>query len=308
MVALSNHKIIMRLGRLARDFSRPGPPLRERQRPERFQRSMGSGVKEQRPSVIRSLYEAVETEAGRRKVADVRIGLGYTGVVLDDGGAGVAYTLRDGPAACCSVLQEAGSLRGRGADEVIRLAMGAQSLWQSIGLAAINAMAPEGDFPLADGNLADLLPAGKDDRVGMVGYFAPLMTLKNRVKELLVLENRPLDDQSVHPADQASELLPTCTVVILTAVTIVNRTFDQLITYCRNAREVVILGPSTPMFPNVFASFDISLLGGIKVVDAPELMRVISEGGGTRHFGRAVRKVNARTPRHAPGADSSLEI
>lgn len=46
---------------------------------------------------------------------------------------------------------------------------------------------------------------------------------------------------------QAAEMLPQCQVVILSATTLLNRTVDDLLDLCRNARELAILGPSTPL-------------------------------------------------------------
>jgi uncharacterized protein (DUF4213/DUF364 family) len=254
----------------------------------------GSAVEEQRDLVIHSLLDAIGPDAARRSVAEVRLGLGYTAVVLDDGQAGVAYTLRDESEAGCSVLQEAGSLQGQRADRIISRALTDLPLWRSIAMATINAMAPEGKFPELDGNILDSLHISKDDRLGMVGYFAPLMTLENRVKEIVVLENKVLEDGRVQPSHRAPEVLPSCNVILLTAVTVINGTFNSLIGHCAKAREIVLLGPSTPMYPYIFASYGITWLSGIRVVDTSELLRIISEGAGARQFGKTVCKVNIR--------------
>ncbi|MBW2305739.1 MAG: iron-sulfur cluster assembly scaffold protein [Deltaproteobacteria bacterium] len=258
------------------------------------ERSKLIGVEERKPMIMQNLWKAVEAEAVRRSIADIRLGLGYTAVVLDDGRTGVAYTLRDSSDECCCILQEAGSLRGRSVESIFRQSLNGPPLWRSIGAAAINALAPDGEFPESEGNILDFFQVGTEDRVGMVGYFAPLMKLEHRVKELLVLEEKALGDDRTHPAHRAPHILPTCSVVILTAVSVVNGTFDQLIGLCKGAREVVLVGPSTPMFPRVFASYGLTLLGGIRIADTPGLLQVISEGGGTRQFGSTVRKVTVR--------------
>ncbi len=253
-----------------------------------------SGVEARKLLVIRSLWEAIGAEAARRKLADVRLGLGYSAVVLDDGRAGVAYTLRDSSDECCWILQEAGSLKGRRVEDIFRQSLNGPPLWRSIGVATLNALAPDGDFSESEGDILDFLQAGEDDRVGMVGYFGPLMKLEHRVKELLVLEEKALGGDRTLPAHRAPHILPACSVVILTAVSVVNGTFDQLVGLCKGAREIALLGPSTPMFPHVFSPYGLTLLGGIRIVDTQGLLQVISEGGGTRHFGKTVRKVTLR--------------
>lgn len=55
--------------------------------------------------LLDDLRDHVWDEASQPLVSDVRIGLGYTAVALDDGGAGVAYTFKDDLAAGCPALR-----------------------------------------------------------------------------------------------------------------------------------------------------------------------------------------------------------
>ena len=56
----------------------------------------------------------------KRVVQELRIGLTYTGVLLDDGSAGVAYTFKDDIPAGCSIFGGSHPLAGRPAHEIIR--------------------------------------------------------------------------------------------------------------------------------------------------------------------------------------------
>jgi uncharacterized protein (DUF4213/DUF364 family) len=128
----------------------------------------------------------------------------------------------------------------------------------------------------------------------MVGHFAPWVTgLRGRTKALHVFERRR-DKEEVLPDWAATALLPECSVVILSATTLLNRTLDTLLEKCAHAREVALVGPSTPLLPEVFARRNVTLLSGIQVMDAGRVLRVVSEGGGTRQFGGAVRKLALR--------------
>ena len=60
------------------------------------------------------------------------------------------------------------------------------------------------------------------------------------------------------------------------------------------AREVVILGPSTPYIPAAFLGTPVTLLAGSVVLDLGKARRVISEGGGTRTMGKALSRWVAR--------------
>ncbi len=66
--------------------------------------------------VVDRLLEVLEERLRRRAVVDVRVGLGYTGVLLDDGAMGVAYTFRHSTPRGCTVVARAGSLTGQAWD------------------------------------------------------------------------------------------------------------------------------------------------------------------------------------------------
>ena len=230
-------------------------------------------------------------------VTDVRIGLGYTAVQLDDGNCGLAYTFREGVQAGCSVIQTAGTLVGQQASELAVWARSPDPLAAAVGLATLNALirVPAG---AVETDLLGLLGCEPDDVVGMVGYFGPLVEpLRKRCSALHILERQPSAGSGLLPESAANEILPKCQIAILSATTLLNRTIDSLLRLCQNAREIAILGPSTPMLPEAFASHGATLLSGIQVIDPQRALRVVSEGGGTRQFGAAVRKLTVLLPR-----------
>jgi uncharacterized protein (DUF4213/DUF364 family) len=80
-------------------------------------------------------------------------------------------------------------------------------------------------------------------------------------------------------------------VAILTATSIINGTLDHLLELCRCCREAALLGPSTPLLPEVFFGTPISCLAGIRVQEPEAVLQSIGEGQGFRVFKRYVRKV-----------------
>ena len=232
--------------------------------------------------------------AAARSVADVRVGLGYTAVQLEDGRCGLAYTFRDETHEGCCVIGEAGTLTGRRASELAEWARLLDPVASTVGLATLNALTgvPPG---ATEADLLTELQVISNDVIGMVGYFGPLVgPLRSRGKALHVFERRPSAYSGALPEAAAAEVLPQCHVVILSATTLLNRTLDDLLELCRNAREIALLGPSTPLLPTVFVNRGVTLLSGIHVVNPERLLRVVSEGGGTRQFGSAVKKLTLR--------------
>jgi uncharacterized protein (DUF4213/DUF364 family) len=121
--------------------------------------------------------------------------------------------------------------------------------------------------------------------------------LRGRAKELRIFERHRRDAPGVLPDWAASAALPECQVVLISATTLLNRTVDALLDLVGPAREVAILGPSTPLLSELFAGRGVTLLAGVQVVDPDQVLRIVSEGGGTRQLGKAVRKLTVRLPR-----------
>jgi len=230
------------------------------------------------------------------KAADIRIGLGYTVVLLEDGRCGLAYTLHEKEFESCCVFPDAGKLIGRNVSDLISYVKSEDVISCAVGLATVNAVLdlPAGVF---ESDILDVLPAHEGDTVGMVGYFGPLVkNFKERVQALHIFERKPDPGNGILPESEAVKLLPECQVVVMTATTLLNNTIDRLLNLCGNAREIAILGPSTPFAPEVFRSRGVTMLSGLQVVDAGKILQIVSQGGGTRQFGNAARKLSFHMP------------
>ena len=88
----------------------------------------------------RNIVKTYEKQLRERIVTDVRIGIGYTGVLLDDGSLGLAYTLRDELPPTCSVMDKAGMFTGLSAYELSELWFYPGVASSAIGLATLNAV------------------------------------------------------------------------------------------------------------------------------------------------------------------------
>ncbi|HTY64901.1 MAG TPA: DUF364 domain-containing protein [Acidobacteriota bacterium] len=227
-------------------------------------------------------------------VADVRIGLGYTAVCLEDGRCGLAFTLHEKEYESCCVIPEAGSLAGRKGSELIPWMNSQDVTACAVGLATLNAViaAPAA---AVESDILDLLPVDPEDSVGMIGYFGPLVSpIKKRAHAFHVFERKADPEYDILPESAAASILPDCRVVVVTATTLLNHTIDGILELCRSAREIAILGPSTPFLPEIFRPHGVTILSGIQVVDPAQVLRTVSEGGGARQFGKAVRKLTLR--------------
>lgn len=152
-------------------------------------------------------------------------------------------------------------------------------LRSSVGLAAANALLRHHDRCLGV-DLLDSLDLREGEGVVTVGRFKPMeAALENRGARLEVVE-----------WGDSPEPLERCDVALVTATTIINNTLAGLLEMVGEAREVVILGPSTPYAVETFAETPVTMLAGSVVGDPARVRRVVCEGGGTRTMGKSLRK------------------
>ncbi len=239
------------------------------------------------------LLERASSKGRGRLVEDTRIGLGYTAVKLDSGAVGLAYTLFEEKKSCNLLAPEV-VFSGQPADLVARYFLSANPLEATVGLATINAVLNQPGPKFLEGDPLKLVEIRPDDRVAMVGFFEPLMKkLKGKVAELWVFERTEGRFAEALAEAEMFDYLPQATVAIVTAVTLINKTFEEIMSLLERAREVILLGPSTPLVPEVFEDYPVTLLSGLLVKDEA-ILRPISEAKGTKAFRPYVEKVNLR--------------
>ena len=239
------------------------------------------------------IAEVLTKPAREAQVSDVRIGLGYTAVMLNDGRTGVAYTFRREAQGGCSVFHGLRPISGRPAVDLLPLLESSDPIESAVGLACANALANQHDATHQRGDILKQLDLRPGDQVAMVGYFAPLIApLQQRSPSLTVFDKVKAPQGFLRPAEEAEDHLPCCQVALITATSIINHTIDGLLDAARGCRVVAVLGASTPMLPEVFSSTAVSVLSGIVVEQASEVLRIVSEGGGMRQFKGSICKVN----------------
>jgi uncharacterized protein (DUF4213/DUF364 family) len=245
-------------------------------------------------STIDDLVEYTLSLDSKEEAVDVRIGLGYTAVKLSSGKCGVACVLRHRlDSGGCSLLSQAGTLVGQEVSQLIPLTCSSNVVEASVGLAAINALAEQGGENSSQQDLIDLLQITEKDQVGMIGCIEPLVRkIRQRTDNLFVFDEAKSEMDGLTETHEIPTILSQCHVVLLSATTLVNKTFDSLMEMSSQTRDLCLLGPSTPLFQEFFRTRGITVLAGRQIIDADKLLQIVSEAGGTRRFGKVTRKVN----------------
>lgn len=216
-------------------------------------------------------------------VERICIGVGYTAVILSDGRGGVSYTFRDALGSSCGVLQGAGKVAGIPAVQALDWIGNPNLARAAIGIATANALF-NGRFRRG-ANIAEAVTCEPDDVVGMIGWFCPLVWKYQEAKSLYIFERhtdgvKPSGKAQILLDDQAYALLPQCNKVVLTGTSFVNGTADELLKACTGAKEIILVGASTPMCPEVLRDYGVTVLAGTAITDAELALRICAEGGG----------------------------
>lgn len=173
-------------------------------------------------------------------------------------------------------------LEQKSARELCELTSGHNPPFTSVGLAAINALLPDQPERWVERNAGDVIAQkGKGKNVALIGHFPFVPELYNQVGRLDVLELRPKEGD-LH-ASEAPHIIPNADVVAITSMAFVNGTMNGLLSLCSPQAYVIMLGPSTPLSPLLFAH-GIDMLGGSIVERIDPVLDGIVSGNGFRQI------------------------
>jgi uncharacterized protein (DUF4213/DUF364 family) len=245
--------------------------------------------------ILDDLISGLAADAPAR---EVRVGRFWTGVWSRE--CGLASTTGPGEHGHgVRFVQDAGSLAGRSALELARLAHSDSPLEAGIGLAAINSLLEVDEGRCVDLNAGDLLiERGRGKRVALIGHFPFVPALREAAARLDVLELRPQPGDA--PAEEAEAILPEAEIVAITGSAFINHSLEGLLGLCRAESFVVVLGPTTPLSPVLF-DYGADVISGTRVVEPELALRCASEGATFRQMG-GVRLLTME--RRAAGLDA----
>ncbi len=205
--------------------------------------------------------------------------VGGFNTVVQSSGWGIASTLKP-PAWQHEGVPGAGSLSGQTARILAETARSRNPLAASVGIAAINSALETDKLPFKKRNARELLlEKGEGGVLGMIGHFPFVDRIRNRFRDTLVFELVPQNGDL--PAESIRERLKEADVVAITATTLINHSFDDIIRACRKDSYRVLLGPSTPLTPLMF-DFGIDAVAGSIVTDPVPFLAMVTEGSPFR--------------------------
>ncbi|MCD6413755.1 MAG: DUF364 domain-containing protein [Elusimicrobia bacterium] len=215
------------------------------------------------------------------KVREVFVGYFDTAVLSRR--CGIATTMK----IFCGVRHEriknAGKFKGMRANELAKFLLSEKILEASIGMAALNSAIPEiAEEKLTDVNAAEILEdKGRGKTVAVIGNFPFVGKLKKSAKKLFVFDTNP--QEGVFPAEEEYRLLPEADVVAITGTSLINHTFENIISNIKKDAYKIMLGPSVPLSPVLF-DYGIDAVSGTIVEDESLLLTYLRQAASFKEL------------------------
>ena len=240
-------------------------------------------------------------------IEEFRVGVFFTGVRLESGHAGVAFTpIGEIPeAVCCpssaARMPDAGKLTRKDIDELLAYAMSPNLIKSAIGVALLNALSHylfekglEKHYDIHYGRDGlDSMEISPLETVCLVGAFTPyIRRFKTSGNQFFIIEKtpealRPEEMKHYRPPSEAPQVLSECDVVIITGAAIVNHTVDELLHQTKPDSRVGIIGPTASMIPDGYFRKGVDIMGGVRITDSDLMLRIVGEGGSGYHLSNA---------------------
>ncbi len=205
------------------------------------------------------------------------------------GSKNVAVMLKNGQIGVCSTL---GKRINQPADEVLRNPDFNLYEHRILVNAWVNACANYSMNICDNSDIYNAIDFRNYTSIVMVGYFKSLMSKLNGSRIKVTVFDLNEEDKPVEPLQNQIESIRNANCIILTATTLANSTYYNIISNASDTSDIFILGPSTPLSPLVFEHLPITGLFGARFKPFDySVLNSIAQGGGTRSFLSKMEKV-----------------
>lgn len=220
-----------------------------------------------------------------RTVINIVQGLSWMGAELDDGSFGIAMNTPG-----TGIAPMFSSLVGLDARDAAQAVMSWNMQEASAAMAVINAYynSPERLSTLDCAVPYERVCTCGMDTVGKSVAFVGHLIMPDETiegaKKVYILERRDIDGD--YPDSACEYILPECELVIITGSASVNKTMPRLLELSHKA-DIIVIGPTTPMCPELIKTAGISRLSGMVVTDKEGIIKWMTENRGSPYaFGQ----------------------
>jgi len=246
--------------------------------------------------LLKSKYKAL-TES--LIITDVRLGVYLSAVKLSDNSVGVASTQASEQHFCVKANRDFGDfsplkVTGQRVSDLFATSK-SSAILDTLKIAVLNAMSAQmqnssGYKILENTDPIDLIDLSRHRTITVVGgfqsYIQKIAATKNKLFVLEMNENALSEDQKQFyvPAGEYNKIIPVSDVVIITGLTLVNNTIDDLLSCVSPGTQVIVTGPSSSIIPDVLFKNKVSIIGATRITDPDLLFSIVSQAGAGFHL------------------------
>lgn len=230
-------------------------------------------------------------------IKDVNIGINLTSVELSDYSLGVTSTLIEGSNICIKELRDFGDyspLQIKWRRVIDLLASNKKNIvlntLKIAVLTAITSKLYQNYKCIENTDTLDLVDLNGNKTITIVGafqsYIKKILSTNNKLhileleKEMIQKEHLPYFVDS----KDAKNVLPDSDIVIITGLTILNNTLDELLSHCKQNQQIIITGPTSSIPPELLFNKGIDIIGSVKIDNKENLFSIVSQAGSTFHL------------------------
>jgi uncharacterized protein (DUF4213/DUF364 family) len=253
--------------------------------------------------IIDETYKLIQEKYGdylkNLEISDFRMGSYMAAVKLSDNTYGIASIDSDSEIHCDKKNRDFGEftplkIQGRKVTDLFENQK-QSSLIKSLKIAVLNAISSRiielhGYKVLRNADPIDLIDLNQKLTITLVGafhsYIKKILKSGNKLYVLELNENALLPEhkQFYVPANDFRRVFPISEIVIITGLTLVNNTLDELLTSIQPNTQVIVTGPSSSIIPDVLFNYNVSIIGGTSITKPELLFPLISQGAAGYHL------------------------
>lgn len=249
--------------------------------------------------VFQHIEQKFQGELGNLTISDVRIGAFLGAVKLSDGSYGIASAIKDSDIHCDKKERDFGDFTPL---QIVGLKVSTlfaheknTATVQILKIAALNAFfhrfVKDNSYKiLRNTDPIDILDLNKYKNVAMVGafhsYINKLSKFNNNLQVLELNKDAflPHHAQYYVSAEKYKEVISNADLVIITGLTLVNNTFDNLLSAISPNSKSIVIGPSSGIIPDLFFEKQIDIIGGTLITNPEKLFPMVSQGAAGYHL------------------------
>ncbi|MCX6272370.1 MAG: DUF364 domain-containing protein [Bacteroidetes bacterium] len=253
--------------------------------------------------ILNETFELLKTrfsgELVDLKIMDVRMGVFMTAIRLSDNSYGISSTLPDILIPCDKDKRDLGDftpnkIKGQSIISLFETTKQSKII-DTLRIAALNAISSKlllaSDYRIIENaDPIDLIDLNSRKTITLVGafqsYIKKISENGNKLYVLELNENalREEHKQFFVPAQYYEKVLQFADIVIITGLTLVNNTLDDLLACIMPETQIIVTGPSSSIIPDVLFAHNVKIIGATRITNPDLLFSIVGEASAGFHL------------------------